>query len=232
MIRFCKILGFVVAVSAFASAGAGEITGTRTWTNCQGGTGIWSDLRLSSCSEIIKAGNATDADLAKVYYYRGNTHLMQRDYRKAVDDYTRSIELAKGDASALHERCWARAVLNVELEDALSDCNESLRIKPNDGETLGGRGFLYLKLGFNRTAILDYDAALAAKPNTAEYLFGRATAKLKAGDADGSAVDFAAARSADPKVDAVFARYDEVSGGKGFWGAVVSYWAAMMKWMY
>ncbi len=232
MIRFYTILISVAVVAGLGWARAEDITSTRTWTNCQGGSGIWSDLRLSSCSEIIKSGKASGADLAKAYYYRGNTHLTQSEYRKAIDDYTRSIELIKDDAPALHERCWARAVLNVELEDALSDCNESLRLKPNDGETLGGRGFVYLKLGFYRTAILDYDAALAAMPNTAQYLFGRATAKVKVGDTVGGAADFAAARAADPKIDAVFARYDEVSGGKGFWGAMADYWRAMMKWVY
>jgi tetratricopeptide (TPR) repeat protein len=232
MSRLRIVAGFVLTVVGLAAAVGEEVTSSRTWTNCQGGSGIWSDLRLSSCNEIIKSGKAAGADLAKAYYYRGNAHLMQSEYRKAIDDYTRSNEIVKGDANVLHERCWARAVLNVELEDALSDCNESLRIKPNDGESLGGRGFLYLKLGFYRTSILDYDAALAAKPNNAEYLFGRATAKTKAGDADGATADFAAARAADLKIDAVFARYDEASGGKGFWGALAGYWGAMMKWVY
>ena len=221
----------LMTVSIFG-ASADDAPGGRAWNNCQGGAGIWSDLRLSACNDIIKSGKFSGPELAKAYYYRGNTHLMQNNYSKAVEDYTRSLDLVKSDASALHERCWARAVLNVQLEDALSDCNESLRLKPNDPETLGGRGYVYLRLGFHRTAILDYDAALETKPNTAEYLFGRATAKLKGGDSEGAEADFAAARVADPKIDAVFARYDEVSGGKGFWGAVADYWRAMMKWVY
>lgn len=228
MIRYGVVLGCVLALSAMA----GDQTASREWTNCQGGPGIWSDLRLSACNELIKSGKAAGAELAKAYYYRGNAHLMQSEYRIAVDDYTRSLELVKSDWNAFHERCWARAVLNVELEDALSDCNESLRLKPNDGETLGGRGYVYLRLGFYRTAILDYDAGLAVMPGNAQFLFGRATAKLKAKDFEGSEADFAAARLADPKVDAIFARYDEVSGGKGFWGAVADYWRAMMKWVY
>lgn len=204
----------------------------RALTNCQGGPGIWSDLRLSSCNELIKSGKYEGADLAKLYYQRGNAKLMQSEYRKAIEDYNLSLDIAKNDPNALHERCWARAVLNIELEQALSDCNESLRLKPNDPETLAGRGYLYLKLGFLRTAILDYNAAIEGQPSTASFHYGRATAKLHAGDRDGADADFLVARALDPKIDAVFARYDEASGGKGFWGSITDYWRAMMKWIY
>jgi hypothetical protein len=33
-----------------------------------------------------------------------------------------------------------------QLQEALSDCNKSLQIEPNDPETLTNRGFVYLKL--------------------------------------------------------------------------------------
>ncbi|MEQ1752618.1 MAG: tetratricopeptide repeat protein [Micropepsaceae bacterium] len=232
MTRNPVFLVFALAALGIGCAQSDDAVSGKILSNCIGGPGIWSDLRLSSCNELIKSGKLQPADLAKAYYNRANTRLMQSEYKKAVDDYTQSLQLVKNDPSALHERCWARAVLNIDLEAALSDCNESLRLKPNDPETLGGRGFLYLQLGFYRTAILDYDAAIDAKPNTADLHYGRATAKLRAGDAEGADADFLVARAIDPKIDAVFARYDEASGGKGFWGAITDYWRAMMKWIY
>lgn len=227
-------IGLALAILSCTAVFAADDEGlsARVMTNCQGGPGVWSDLRLSACNEAIKSGKLSGDDLAQVYYNRANARLQQRDYRKAIEDYTRSLDLVKADASALHERCWARAVLNVELEEALADCNESLRLKPNDPETLGGRGYLYLRLGFFRTAILDYDAALDAKPNDAELHFGRALARLGSGDSDGADSDFLTARALDPKIDAVFERYDEAGGGKGFWGVLADYWRTMLKWMY
>jgi tetratricopeptide (TPR) repeat protein len=114
---------------------------------------------------------------------------------------------------------------------ALSDCNESLRIRPNDAETLSGRGFAYLRLGFYRTAIRDYDAALEFKPDTAMYLYARGLAKMEAGFVEGGEADIAAARSLDAKIDAKFEAYDAASEG-GFWSAMVGYWRAAMKWLY
>lgn len=214
------------------AASAEEAQPARAWTNCQGGPGIWSDLRLTACTEIIKSSKYSGAELAKAHYLRGNARLMQSDYRKAIDDYNASLELSKNDSDALHERCWAKAVLNTDLEGALADCNESLRLKPNDPETLGGRGFLYLQLGFLRTAILDYNAAIEGMPNKAEFHYGRATAKFRAGDQDGADSDFLTARALDAKIDEVFARIDEAGGGKGFWTSMADYWRAMLKWIY
>ena len=152
--------------------------------------------------------------------------------RKAIEDYNLSLDLAKNNPDALHERCWSKAVLNTDLEGALADCNEALRLKPNDPETLGGRGFLYLRLGFLKTALLDYNAAIEGLPNKAEFHYGRATAKFRAGDQEGADSDFLTARALDPKIDEVFARIDEAGGGKGFWTAIADYWRSMLKWIY
>lgn len=235
MIRAIVQIGLVLAlplVLATAPARAQTDDAARTLSNCRGGTGVWSDLRLSSCNDLIKSGKVAGAELARVHYHRGNARLMQSDYRGAIEDYTTSLGLSPNNSDALHERCWAKAVLNRELEEALADCNESLRLKPNDPETLGGRGFLYLRLGFMKTAVLDYSAAIEAMPNQASFHYGRAIAKQRLGDQDGADADFLTARALDPRIDAVFDRLDEAAGGKGVWGAIAGYWRAVLKWIY
>jgi len=222
-----------IAVVAGASvAHADSVTTTRAWANCQGGEGIFAEMRISGCNDVIKSGKAAGAELAKAYYNRANTLLQKSEYRKSIEDYTQAIALTPEDANALHERCWARAVLNIDLEDALSDCNESLRIQPNDSETLGGRAFVYLRLGFFRTAVIDYDAALKVKPQDALLLFARGTAKSRAGDEDGGKADRGAARAIDPEVDTTFARYDSAADAGGMWASMVEYWRAAMRWIY
>jgi tetratricopeptide (TPR) repeat protein len=231
MTRWHVCAAFAATLAVGAGARAEGVTDMRSWKNCGGGEGVWIDLRVSGCTEVIKSGKAEGADLAKAYYNRANAQLVKAEYAKAIDDYSQALALTPDDASALHERCFARAVMGKRLEDALSDCNEALRLAPNDAETLGGRGFVYLRLGFYRTAILDYDAALKAKPDAAEFLYGRGTAKLKAGDDEAGKADLAAARKAEPTVDDRFARYDEASG-TGFWAALMGYWRAAMTWIY
>ena len=235
MIRAIVQTGLLLPVALLLAGAPAHAQGadpSRALSNCKGGAGIWSDLRLSACNELIKSGKYGGPELARIHYHRGNARLMQSDYRGAIDDFDTSLGLSANNADALHERCWAKAVLNKELEDALADCNEALRLKPNDPETLGGRGFLYLRLGFMKTAILDYSAAIESMPNQASFHYGRAIAKQRLGDQEGADADFLTARALDPKIDTVFERLDDAAGGKGVWGTITGYWRAVMKWIY
>jgi tetratricopeptide (TPR) repeat protein len=65
------------------------------------------------------------------------------------------------------------------LQPALADCEEALRIAPNDPNNLDTRGFTFLKLGQFDRAIADYDAALSINPQVASSLYGRGFARLK-----------------------------------------------------
>lgn len=228
----CIVLAVVSAGALATPSSSPTGDAARALANCRGGEGIWSDLRLSACNDLVKSGRFSGGELARIHYHRGNARLMQSDYLGAIADFDASLLLAGGNADALHERCWAKAVLNKDLEGALADCNESLRLRSNDAETLGGRGFLYLRLGFFKTSILDYSAAIEVMPNDARFHYGRAIAKRSLGDQDGAEADFLTARALDPKIDAQFERLDEAAGGKGFWGTLAGYWRAVMKWVY
>ena len=92
------------------------------------------------------------------------------------------------------------------LEAALSDCNESLRLLPNEPNALDSRALVYLKLKQYDQAIADYDAVLKLQPNTPSALYGRGLAKVKKGDKRGQA-DIASAQAAVPQIADEFARY-------------------------
>ena len=46
------------------------------------------------------------------------------------------------------------------LQEALADCNEALKLKPDYINALDSRGFVQLRMGKYDEAIADYDAAL------------------------------------------------------------------------
>jgi tetratricopeptide (TPR) repeat protein len=103
-------------------------------------------------------------------------------------------------------RCWTRAIIG-ELEAALADCNEALRLKPDVAATLDSRGLAYLKMGQWDSAIDDYSSALRFEPKSASSLYGRGLAKLKKGDTTGGNADIAAARAIDANIVGDFTRY-------------------------
>lgn len=100
-----------------------------------------------------------------------------------------------------------RALEGKDLNGALADCNESLRLRPNDGNVLNSRGLVEFKLGAFDAAIADYNAAVAQNAKDADSLYARGVAKLKKGDAAGGNADIAAATAIKPAVAAVSAGY-------------------------
>jgi tetratricopeptide (TPR) repeat protein len=122
----------------------------------------------------------------------------------AVSEYSQWIDSHPRDnmlmPQALNGRCWSRALSGRELQQALDDCNASLRMRPNTAGVLDSRGLVYLRKNDYDKAIADYDAALHLQPKIAWSLYGRGLAKLHKGlTADGQA-DIAAATALEPKI--------------------------------
>ena len=96
--------------------------------------------------------------------------------------------------------------LSDQLPQALKDCNESLRLRPNDSNTMDSRGLVYLKLGQLDNAIADYEAVMKLNPKASGSLYGLGMAKNKKQAGSGDA-DLAAAKAMNAKIDEIFAGY-------------------------
>jgi tetratricopeptide (TPR) repeat protein len=145
-----------------------------------------------------------DPMYALAYRNRGRVYEAKKDYDRAIADVSAANRL---DAYDYSSRCWDRALAGRDLQDALADCNESLRLQPNDAITLGDRGLVQLRLGAFEQAIADYSVAIAQNAKDADALYGRGIAKLKKGDAAGGNADIAAAKALEPDIANVYAGY-------------------------
>jgi len=112
------------------------------------------------------------------------------------------------DYKALNDRCFFKATIKNDLDAALADCNQSVRLKPDDPLDLDSRAFVLYQQGKYQEAVSAYDAALAVNPRLAESLFMRGHAKGKLGDAAGMAADIAAAKTIKPDIENEFQPYD------------------------
>jgi tetratricopeptide (TPR) repeat protein len=156
------------------------------------------------------------ANRAQTYQKKGEFELAVKDYSEVVRlqsqyeqvirlkpqlqaEWTRTLQIVQ------NERCWTRAVIG-ELQAALADCSEALRLYPNTAAIFDSRGFAQLKTGLWDAAIVDYDSALRLQPNLANSLYGRGFARLKKGNARGND-DIDAAMKIDGNIVSDFARY-------------------------
>ena len=95
------------------------------------------------------------------------------DIARALADYDQAIQIDPTLAIAYSLRCNARITAGQDLQSALSDCNESLRLRPDQVPALNHRGFVHLKLGSVTQAMADFDAALAKTPSCVVALWTR-----------------------------------------------------------
>ena len=144
---------------------------------------------------------------ALAHYNRGYAHFARQDYEQAIADYTRAIEADARMGWAFNNRCLTRIIVGRDLAEALSDCDEALRLQPDNAEIRETRGFAFLKLGEKAIALREYDAALRVDPDRPVALYGRGLARIASGDSRNGESDKAAARALLPTVDSQFAPY-------------------------
>jgi tetratricopeptide (TPR) repeat protein len=103
-------------------------------------------------------------------------------------------------AQALNARCWSRARLGRDLDQALDDCDAALRKVPGDPAFLDSRALVHLRRGEFDRGIADYQAVLNTQPKNALALYGRGWARLRKGQTVAGDTDIKAAVAIEPKV--------------------------------
>jgi tetratricopeptide (TPR) repeat protein len=140
-------------------------------------------------------------------YNRGYAHFARQAYEQAIADYTRAIEADARLSWAYSNRCLTRVIVGRDLAEALSDCDQALKLQPDNVEFRETRGFVFLKLGEKEIALREYDAALRAAPDRPVALYGRGLAIAAKGDGRNGESDMAAARALLPGVERQFATF-------------------------
>jgi tetratricopeptide (TPR) repeat protein len=161
------------------------------------------DLALADVEKALKAW----PESYSARRLRSALHQDAGRYDLAVKDLDVLVAREPDQAGLYNDRCWVRALANIDLDKALADCEAALKLSPNSPAILDSRGFVKLRQGNLAGAVVDYDAALKLQPSQAASLFGRGVAKRRQGAKAAGDLDLAAARKAQPGVDKEFAGY-------------------------
>ena len=105
----------------------------------------------------------------------------------------------KRDA-ALNSRCWIRAMLGVELDKAIDDCDDAIDSDSRNPSYFDSRGWVYLRQGKYKKALADFDRSLGLQPEAAWPLYGRGLTQARLGNAEQAEADLAAARKLRPDI--------------------------------
>jgi tetratricopeptide (TPR) repeat protein len=159
-----------------------------------------------TCERVPLNWAGTQKNLGTVLQTLGARENDTAKLEAAVAAFDEVISANPKDANAYNSRCWTRVIIGQQLQQGLADCNESLRIRPNDAYTLDSRGFAYLKLDRLDDAIVDFSAALEINSKLVSSLYGRGLAKLRKADCSGEA-DISDAKAIQANIAEEFKSY-------------------------
>jgi serine/threonine protein kinase/Flp pilus assembly protein TadD len=115
------------------------------------------DLAIADCDKGLKV----NPNSASLYAGRGNIRLAMENYQGAVQDYSRTLEIAEaagGDPRREQAAYSNRASALVQLQDfdgALADVNKALELKDDAPEDYYKRGLIYVMKGDKETGAAD-----------------------------------------------------------------------------
>ena len=161
------------------------------------------DPAISNFSQAIQL----DARDVIALLGRGTALQLKGDFAGAIPDYDGAIKLNPADVIALNNRCWSRAVQGRDLDAALADCNEAIRLDPAGANNYNSRAFVQFRLKHYSEAIHDSDVAINRDGRDGTSFYIRGLAKRALGDRAGGRADIAIAKSLDPTVAQVYRGY-------------------------
>jgi tetratricopeptide (TPR) repeat protein len=123
-------------------------TRNRVWKNPET---LWSD--------VIKK-----APLARAYNNRGTYYLEQKDYKKALEDFTVALKIYPAYELCLYNMAYLHREQNMQPQ-AIAYYSRAISAAPNRARSYIGRGESYYKSGIYDRAIADTQKAIELEPN-------------------------------------------------------------------
>lgn len=148
----------------------------------------------SSRSVSSAQDNPADIEEAERLKAVGNTHMQRKEYMKAAEAYTDALTLSpNGPNTHVYYSNRAAALLSMKkFDQAISDSERSLALKPDYGKAHARLGLAHFLLGNYRLAVEAYTVSLKYEPDnksTKNYL-EKAAKRAAAMDESGGTASF------------------------------------------
>lgn len=183
LLLFLSVLATPAAVSQEKAATASH--GTDEYL-CEKG---FMEEGIRACSRLLLKSGYNNEQRSQFYWNRGNKFFFTQEYRKANQDYTRTIELNRNNIGVLEHRCEARGYGNFELAEGLDDCNETIRQGMEYPNVLFLRALILVRLNKLESAIADLDKILKLDRRNAAASALRGIVLRRQGNTTAAAMD-------------------------------------------
>ena len=164
------MLRFVLGTACLmVMAVATNAENSKGWRDC-----VSSDPErsIAACSEVIEAGPNSGVDLSVAFFNRGNAHLRERAFDRAIADYDQTIKLNPKHAMAYFYRGNANSVIG-RFDRAIADYDKAIELNPEFPAAYAMRGKAYRGKRDRDRALQDFNAAIGINPNYAAAYMNR-----------------------------------------------------------
>jgi tetratricopeptide (TPR) repeat protein len=170
----------ILVVAALGAAGtmlAGRVCAEQSEarTRCLAREGVSIEQKLEACTAVIETGQETPRGLVAVFNARGNARLGNRDFDRAIEDYSEAIRLDPNFAVAFNNRGVGYQRKN-QYDRAIENYDEAIRLNPQYVLAFINRSNAHRSKARFDPAIADAGQAIALNPDLASAYFARAIA--------------------------------------------------------
>jgi tetratricopeptide (TPR) repeat protein len=171
--------------------GTGEKTGRNLGIVVERFNTVATDLGVQTKRQVTIIPKSTALN-ASDYFLKGEEKIDQGDFKGAVVNFDRAIEVNPKYADAYNNRGLVKIEQLNDVPGALADFNRAITLNPRYGLAYNNRGLLKAsKLKDSRGALADYNQAIAINPKFALAYYNRAILKKnKLSDFAGALADF------------------------------------------
>ena len=121
-------------------------------------------ININICYSVIAETKSDIQQSVKYLFSSGNKKIISGDYKGAIEDFNKVINLTPNNANAYYSRGLTKKKLENYLE-AIEDYNIAIKLNPSFDIAYYERGFAKYKLQDYEGAIEDYNTAIKIKPN-------------------------------------------------------------------
>jgi len=205
----------VMAVTALALPAAIRAQQSDDRSRCFAREGVSPGDKLESCTAVIQSGGQTPQGLVAAFNSRGNAHLNNRNYDRAIDDYNETIRLDPKYAVGFYNRGLAY-LRKGRIDHAIEDFDAAIRLNPKYTNAFVNRALAYQEKAqwdfdaylaegmYEDRAIQDLDKAIRLDPNNATAFGFRGFVHSRMRRYDRAIQDFGEAIRLDPNVATSF----------------------------
>src|SRR5215475_1762377 len=184
-------------------------------SRCFAREGVSPEQKLASCTAMIESGRQTRQGVVAALTSRGNLHLGNRNYDRAIDDYNKAIRLDTKYPVGFYNRGLAY-LRKGRIDRAIEDFNEAIRLNPKYANAFVNRAIAYrekaqwdfdayLAAGrYEDLAIQDLDRAIRLDRNNAIAFHNRGFVNTRMQRYDRAIQDFDEAIRLDPRIGSHF----------------------------